>query len=226
MFSKSIIDSDLFLDMPQSAQCLYFHLAMRADDDGFVNSPRKIQRMIGSSEDDCRLLVAKQFLIPFETGVVVIRHWRIHNYIQKDRYKETLYQAERATLEQDSSGAYQIMDTSCIQTVSKMDNQVRLGKDSLGKDSLGDCKKARKRFTPPSVDEVRDYCLERKNGIDPERFIDFYASKGWRVGNQPMRDWKAAVRTWEKREGGNVVADRNTERNSRKTWNLSAVKLD
>ena len=226
MFSKSIIDSDLFLDMPQSAQCLYFHLAMRADDDGFVNAPRKIQRMIGASEDDCRLLVSKQFLIPFETGVVVIRHWRIHNYIQKDRYKETMYQSEKSTLEQDSSGAYQLMDTACIHAVSKMDNQVRLGKDSLGKDSLGDCKKARKRFTPPSVDEVRDYCLERKNGIDPERFIDFYASKGWRVGNQPMRDWKAAVRTWEKREGGNVVADRNTERNSRKTWNLSAVKLD
>ena len=200
MFSKSIIDSDLFLDMPQSAQCLYFHLAMRADDDGFVNAPRKIQRMIGASEDDCRLLVSKQFLIPFETGVVVIRHWRIHNYIQKDRYKETMYQSEKSTLEQDSSGAYQLMDTACIHAVSKMDNQVRLGKVSLVEDSLGDDKSKRKRFTPPSVEDVRQYCFERENGIDAEAFVDYYTARGWKYGQgKPVVDWKAAVRTWEKR---------------------------
>lgn len=200
MFSKSIIDSDLFLDMPQSAQCLYFHLAMRADDDGFVNAPRKIQRMIGASEDDCRLLVSKQFLIPFETGVVVIRHWRIHNYIQKDRYKETMYQSEKSTLEQDSSGAYQLLDTACIQAVSKMDNQVRLGKVSLVEDSLVEDKSKRKRFTPPSVAEVRVYCEERKNGIDPDDFVDYYEARGWKYGQgKPVVDWKAAVRTWEKR---------------------------
>ena len=106
MFSKSIIDSDLFLDMPQSAQCLYFHLAMRADDEGFVDAPKKIQRMIGASEDDCRLLIAKKFLIPFETGVVVIRHWRIHNYIQKDRYVETKHKVERSMLWVDDNGSY------------------------------------------------------------------------------------------------------------------------
>lgn len=133
MFSKSIIDSDLFLDMPQSAQCLYFHLAMRADDEGFVDAPKKIQRMIGASEDDCRLLIAKKFLIPFETGVVVIRHWRIHNYIQKDRFKGTMYQQERSLLSQDSNGAYQLLDTGCTQDVSKLDTQVRLGKYRLDK---------------------------------------------------------------------------------------------
>lgn len=137
MFAKSIIDSDLFLDMPPSAQCLYFHLSMRADDEGFVNSPRKIQRMIGASEDDCRLLVAKRFLIPFDTGVVVIRHWRIHNYIQKDRYKETMYREERSMLSQDQNGAYNLMDTTCIQNVSNLETQDRLGKDSIGKISLG-----------------------------------------------------------------------------------------
>ena len=137
MFAKSIIDSDLFLDMPPSAQCLYFHLSMRADDEGFVNSPRKIQRMIGASEDDCRLLVAKRFLIPFDTGVVVIRHWRIHNYIQKDRYKETMYREERSMLSQDQNGAYDLMDTTCIQNVSNLETQDRLGKDSIGKISLG-----------------------------------------------------------------------------------------
>jgi hypothetical protein len=205
MFAKSIIDSDLFLDMPQSAQCLYFHLSMRADDDGFVNSPRKIQRTIGASEDDCRLLVAKKFIIPFETGVVVIRHWRIHNYIQKDRYKETMYQKEKSSLVQAASGAYELAETECIQDVYKLDTQVRLGKDRIVKTSLdngneAEKKEKRKRFTPPSVNEVREYCTERRNGIDPEAFVDYYTARGWKYGQgKPVADWKAAVRTWEKR---------------------------
>ena len=217
MFAKSIIDSDLFLDMPQSAQCLYFHLAMRADDDGFVNSPKKIQRMIGASEDDCRILVAKQFLIPFDTGVVVIRHWRIHNYIQIDRYKETIYQGEKSSLSQDSTGAYEFLDTQCIHDVSVLDSQVRLGKSSLGKSSLGEGslgedKEKRKRFTPPSVDEVREYCNEINATISPDAFVDYYAAQGWIYGKsgKQMKDWKAAVRNWQRREKtttGNVLLE-------------------
>ena len=136
MFAKTIIDSDIFLDMPLSTQALYFHLSMRADDDGFINNPKKIQRMIGCSDDDIKLLIAKNFLIPFESGVVVIKHWKIHNYIQKDRYKETLYQQEKAMLIENNSSGYSL-DTKCIQDVSKLDTQVRLGKDSieLDKDS-------------------------------------------------------------------------------------------
>ena len=136
MFAKSIIDSDAFLDMPLSTQALYFHLSMRADDDGFVNNPKKIQRMVGCADDDIKLLIAKNFLIPFESGVVVIKHWKIHNYIQKDRYKETLYQQEKAMLIENNSSGYSL-DTKCIQDVSKLDTQVRLGKDSieLDKDS-------------------------------------------------------------------------------------------
>lgn len=199
MFSKSIIDSDLFLDMPQSAQCLYFHLGMRADDDGFVNSPKKIQRIIGASNDDFKLLIAKQFVIPFESGVVVIKHWRIHNYIQKDRYKPTIHQEEKQTLFLDKSGSYQIVDTDCIQGVSEMDNQ--LGK--LGQLGQSNEEEKRKRFTPPSVDEVRAYCQERKNGIDPEAFVCYYTANGWVQGKgKPIKDWKAAVITWEKRNGG------------------------
>lgn len=142
MFAKTIIDSDLFLDMPSSTQCLYFHLSMRADDDGFINNPKKIQRMVGSSDDDLKLLIAKNFIIPFESGVVVIKHWKIHNYIQKDRYKPTLYQNELEQLEVDKSKNYQIKlaenstDTKCIHDVSKVDTQVRLGKDSIGKNSI------------------------------------------------------------------------------------------
>ncbi|XZJ40763.1 phage replication initiation protein [Clostridium perfringens] len=141
MFSKTIIDSDIFLDMPLSTQALYFHLSMRADDDGFVNNPKKIQRMIGCGDDDLKLLIAKQFIIPFESGICVIKHWRIHNYIQKDRYKPTLYQGELDQLEVDKSKNYQIkplcigdgysMDTNCIQDGYSSDTQVRLGKDSI-----------------------------------------------------------------------------------------------
>lgn len=129
MFAKTIIDSDVFMDMPLSAQALYFHLSMRADDDGFVNNAKKIQRMIGASDDDCKLLVMKRFVLTFESGVIVIKHWRIHNYIQKDRYQETVYLKEKATLELAKNKAY----TECIQNVSKVYTQVSIDKDSIVK---------------------------------------------------------------------------------------------
>ena len=139
MFAKTIIDSDAFLDMSLSTQALYFHLSMRADDEGFVNNPKKIQRMIGCGDDEMKMLIAKKFIIPFESGVCVIKHWRIHNYIQKDRFKETVYQEEKQHLQLKENKAYTYienpMDTICIQDVSKMDSQYSIGKDSIGKDN-------------------------------------------------------------------------------------------
>ncbi len=132
MFAKTIIDSDAFLEMPQSTQLLYFHLSMRADDDGFINNPKSIMRNVGCKEDDFKVLAGKKFLIPFESGVVVIKHWKIHNYIAKDRYHETKYKNEKKMLNIDENGSY----TFCIQDVYEMDTQVRLGKDSIGKDRL------------------------------------------------------------------------------------------
>lgn len=136
MFAKTIIDSDAFLDMSLSTQALYFHLSMRADDDGFVNNPKKIQRMIGSGDDEMKMLIAKKFIIPFYSGVCVIKHWRIHNYIQKDRYKETVYKEEKSHLLLKDNKSYKYMDTPCIQDVSIPETQVRIGKDRIGKDSL------------------------------------------------------------------------------------------
>ena len=142
MFAKTIIDSDAFLDMPLTTQSLYFHLSMRADDDGFINNPKKIQKMIGASDDDLKLLIAKSFLIPFESEIVVIKHWKIHNYIQSDRYKATVYTEEKERLKIKENKAYSLgempMYTECIQDVSKTDTQVRLGKDRLGKGRLGE----------------------------------------------------------------------------------------
>ena len=127
MFAKTIIDSDAFLDMPLSSQSLYFHLSMRADDDGFLNNPKKVQRMIGASDDDLKLLIAKKFLIPFESGVVVIKHWKIHNYIQKDRYKPTVYAEEKAQLRMKENKAYSLteghaLDTECVQKKDEYTN--------------------------------------------------------------------------------------------------------
>ena len=139
MFSKTIIDSDAFLDMPLSAQALYFHLAMRADDDGFINNPKKIQRMIGASEDDFKLLIVKSFIIPFETGIVVIKHWKIHNYIRKDTYKETLYKEEKSTLTVNENGMYQFCNktvTEALQSCDEPLTQDRLVKESIVKDSI------------------------------------------------------------------------------------------
>lgn len=109
MFAKTIIDSDAFIDMPLSTHALYFHLSMRADDDGFINNPRKIQRMIGASDDDLKLLVTKRFIIPFESGIVVIKHWKIHNYIRGDRKKDTVYPEEMALLTEKENGAYSLI---------------------------------------------------------------------------------------------------------------------
>lgn len=106
MFAKSIVNSDAFLDMPLSSQALYFHLSMEADDEGFVGNPRRIQRLIGASEDDMKILIAKRYLLEFESGIVVVKHWYINNYIQKDRAKETTYLEERSALKLDSKNSY------------------------------------------------------------------------------------------------------------------------
>ncbi|HEN0488571.1 TPA: phage protein [Streptococcus agalactiae] len=137
MFSRKITETDRFLEMPLSSQALYFHLNMGADDEGFIDKAKTIQRTIGASDDDMKLLIAKGFLIPFDSGVVVIRHWRIHNYIQSDRFQSTLYQSEKAQLEYDKSKTASLKPIgNCIQNVSKMETQVRLSNGSLDKDSL------------------------------------------------------------------------------------------
>lgn len=135
MFAKTIIDSDAFLDMPITSQLLYFHLSMRADDDGFVNKPKSIMRMIGGKDDDIKVLFAKKFLIPFESGVVVIKHWKIHNYIRKDTYTETKYKEEKSLLETDENSAYRLSVTDTLQlrdeSVTGTSTQVRIGKDRV-----------------------------------------------------------------------------------------------
>lgn len=147
MFSKTVVDSDAFLDMPLSTQALYFHLSMRADDDGFLNNTKRIQRLIGATDDDLKLLIMKRFVIPFEDGIVVIKHWRMNNYLRKDRYTQTIYQEELAMLSVKEDGSYTLAETSGIpdgnQCVTvgipdgnQLATQVSIGKDRIGKVSI------------------------------------------------------------------------------------------
>ena len=226
MFTQKIIDSDAFLDMPLSTQALYFHLNMRADDDGFVNNPKRIQRTVGASEDDLKLLIAKRFLICFENGVIVIKHWRMHNTLKNDRYRPTQYQEEYALLEVKDNKSYTEkqfapalpeVEPERNQHGSGLEPQYSIDKFSIDKDSLNNMgvpaeqpvKKRAKAFSPPTVEEVREYCSERGNNVNPEVFVDFYESKGWLIGKSKMKDWKAAVRTWERSEGRKGVKNQD-----------------
>ncbi len=204
MFSLKVTDTDKFLDMSASAQSLYFHLGMHGDDDGFVSSPRKIARAAGCNDDDLRLLVAKEYIIPFESGVVVITDWNINNTLKNDRYHPTIYTAEKSMLTTDCTGRLMLgggQETTWNQngTISEPErNLTQLNLTKLNKGDKAATPPRAKRFTPPTLAEVQAYVLERQSPVDPQEFIDFYESKGWLVGKTPMKDWKAACRNAEK----------------------------
>ncbi len=213
MFTQKIIDSDAFMDMPLSTQALYFHLNMRADDDGFVNNPKKIQRMVGASEDDLKLLIAKRFILAFENGVIVIKHWRMHNLIRKDRHTPTLYAEQLESLTIKDNGSYtekalnqpdnQLATTwqpDNNQGGNQMAPQVSIGKDSIVKEILPNGSTKKSGFTPPTTADVEEYARQMGYTIDANRFCDFYESKGWMVGKNKMKDWKAKVRNWIKED--------------------------
>ena len=203
MFALDVIDTDRFCEMPVSARLLYYELGMRGDDEGFVQNPKRIMLTTGTTVDDLKVLAAKGYVILFDSGVLVITHWQKNNFIQKDRFHETTCLAEKAQIQTTDSKIYELLpsgnklDTPCIRTVSDLEAQIRL--DKTRKEEKARAPSSR-RFTPPSVDEVAAYCRERGNGVDAQRFVDFYASKGWRVGSSGMRDWRAAVRNWERQD--------------------------
>lgn len=216
MFTKKITDGDEFTSMPPTAQCLYFHLCMSADDDGFSNNIRIAMFNAHATTDDFNTLVGKRFIIPFESGVIVIKHWKMHNYIQNDRYHETKFIEEKSKLLLKENGVYTVNNQPCIQSVYKVDTEVRLdkvsiGKTSIDKDSKDKVNKTHSVFVPPTVEMVREYCIERGNGIDAEEFVDFYSSKGWMIGKNKMKDWKAAVRTWERQRKSSGGRSRQSE---------------
>ena len=165
MFAKTIIDSDAFIDMPTSSRLLYYDLSMRADDDGFINSPKKIIRMTGASDDDLKVLISKKFIIPFENGVVVIKHWFIHNYIRKDTYNETPYVEQKAMLKLDENKSYTLAETERQLPVDGSLTQVRLGK--------------------VSINNKKENIIKEKD----EKFEKFYKAYPRKVGKANVEKW-------------------------------------
>lgn len=203
MFAKTIVLSDAFLDMPLSARCLYFTLGMVADDDGFVNNPKSIMRQCGAQEDDLKILLAKKFLIAFESGVIVIKHWRINNYLQKDRCQPTKYVDEKAELYVGENGSYHKgelpMYTQDMYTQSRVDKN-RLDKDSK-EESIAAKPRRKKQFVSPTFEEVEAYCRQRNSPVDPKVFFEYFDAGHWIDSEgKPVTSWKQKLITWEGRE--------------------------
>lgn len=220
MFAKTIIDSDAFLDMPLSTQSLYFHLSMRADDDGFINNAKKIQRMLGCTDDDFKILLGKNFVIPFENGVCVIKHWRIHNLIQKDRYKPTVYGELKDKLSLKNNNVYST-EEPCIQNVSKVETQVRLGKDSQGQESLEQDSKVKKATRLPedwiAPIEFIDFCKKERPDLNPqyiaETFKDYWISKSG--ADATKANWFATWRNWVRNQRTQTLNNKKSFQDSR-----------
>lgn len=220
MFSPKIVDSDAFLDMPQSSQLFYFHLAMRADDDGFVGNPKKILRMMGGNDDDIRVLIGKRFILTFESGIIVIKHWKIHNLIRNDRYNETQYLEEKSTLILKENGVYTERNSGLLKDIpndNHLEPQVRLSKVRLSKEEEGD-------ESPPSLtferkikekDEeyrnlvkdlvAKDYLSAAKiHQIAVEEFLPYWLERSQngkkaRWEKERVFDYKRRFRTWVKK---------------------------
>ena len=215
MFAKTIIDSDAFLDMPQSTQNLYFHLSMRADDDGFINNPKKIGRMIGCNDDDLKMLLMKNFVIGFEAGIVVIKHWRIHNYIRGDRYQPTVYQDELKQLEIKENKAYTFKEDGGMtlglpndnHMTYQVDTQVRLGKDRLGKVSKDIV--SGKAEPPPTRHKFGEYSNVLLTDVQLEKLKSEFSDWEKRIerldeyiqsSGKKYKDHLATIRNWAKKD--------------------------
>lgn len=186
MFAKKVIESGRFLRMPPTSRLLYYDLGMAADDDGIVEAYSVI-KMDGCTEDDLRVLVAKGFVrILNEDLVSIITDWKTNNTIRVDRYHPSIY---AALLDENDNQ----LSTSCQPVVNQMETEIKV-KDKI---KIKDNKERTKRFVPPTLEEVESYCKERNNGVNPRRWYDHYQAVGWKVGRNPMKDWKAAVRKWE-----------------------------
>lgn len=193
MFAKAIIGSARFLRMPAASRLLYYDLGMDADDDGVVEA-YTVMRKTGASDNDLQVLVSKGFVrVLNEDLVSLILDWKTNNYIQKDRYHPSIY----AKLIDNPP-----MDTDCIQAVSNMDTQYRLGESRLGKDSVvASPDKTNTGFAPPSLAEVKAYIADNGFCVSADDFFNYYTSNGWTIRGVKMSDWQAAVRSWNSRPG-------------------------
>lgn len=223
MFSNQITSTDAFLDMPKGSQLLYFHLGMQADDDGFISSPKMVMRSIGSSEDELKILFAKKFLLSFDSGICVVKHWRINNQIRKDRYTETKYIREKTTLFVRENGAYTFNPENAQKVPNgfflptwqphgnHMATQISIGEDSIGEDSIG--KESIVDETPQKINKTVDELwitlitplLGRYSPAMIQTFTDYWRQKNpngtnelWQM--QRVFDMARRLEIWRRKE--------------------------
>lgn len=199
MFTMKIVDSDAFLDMPATTQCLYFHLNMRADDDGFIGNPKRIMKITGASEDDLRLLIAKRFVLTFEDGVIVIKHWRMHNTLSRDRYTETSYIDEKRMLLLKENGSYSLASGNVIDDTKLIERSNRQTHNRRNKDA-----------TKTHSDKGLDIDKEKDNKLivskdticqtDVRRVIEEW-NKLQEVGINSIRDIKPSSKRYQLLKG-------------------------
>jgi len=210
MFTIEVVESDAFTEMPISSQLLYFHLNMVADDDGFINNSRRMAKFIGCSNDDLKNLIAKRFIISFDSGIIVIKHWRLHNSIRSERKKNTQYQDEFKTLIIKENGVYSTfvrqMSDKCQTNVSV--DKIRLDKIRLDKISKG----GKKKFVPPTLKEVQEYADSRGRGDLAKKFFDWYEVGKWldKDGKQ-VQVWKQKFIGWENRNPAPIKSNAQKE---------------
>ena len=207
MFSPQITESDSFISMPLSSQALYFHLSLNADDDGFLNSPKRVQRMIGASDDDLAILMAKHFIIPFDSGVVVIKHWKVNNYIRSDRYTPTVYTEEMNMLIEKKNRSYSLKSEArsdlVYQTVYP--DKIRLDKNRLDSSSNSGSINLLEKLSPEEtaflfdhyedadylIDEVEEEINLKRKGAEIDNFyryvIGYARNKGWLTNEQQAK---------------------------------------
>ncbi len=252
MFSLDVVDTDRFLDMPLTTQALYFHLGMRADDDGFVSSPKRIIATVGSNIDDLNLLIAKGYIIPFDNGVCVITDWKINNYLRPDRYTETIYKDLKATLKPSENGSFELINDVGIpvgipdgnQTVDKRYTQYSIDKYSIDKNSIDKNREdicaaaAPKKSTPkPQRHKYGEYnnVLLNDEDIDKlksefpndwqeriERLSCYIASTG-----KTYKNHLATIRNWSKREqkDGNAKQNEPSIEALNEKWGIHSTTL-
>ena len=233
MFTKRISDSDAFIEMPATSQALYFHLNQGADDDGFNNQVQMAMWKSHASIDDLKILMAKNFIIRFESGVIVIKHWRMHNTLRRDRYVPTNFQEELAMLGVKENEAYTLNGSQLVterlpigcqtvaemlpdgcQMVAKRLPQDSIDKISIGKSSIDDVKRGKKTkvFVPPTIEEVIEYAKNKGHEELAQRFFDYFNDGDWidSQGNK-VRNWKQKFLTWCTREEKKPASEKKTQ---------------
>ena len=208
MFTKKITDDDHFLNLSSSAQALYLHLSMNADDDGFCNQITASMFKAHASVTDLEALLKNRYIYQFDSGVIVIKHWRMANALRKDRYTPTAFKNEMAMLKVGETGAYKLPDSTDL--VAERLPQVRLGKDSIDINKNTNINKEivtkttnrpHVKFVKPTVEEIEAFAKEQNlRNLDAQYFYNYYESNGWMVGKNHMKDWKATAKNWNRRE--------------------------